>query len=104
MAEVKEGYKGHRVGSNKGKVHMVFDEKGKDAAIKKAVALEIQETTARTWCSTWGAGKGKKKVAKAAPAKKAVKKTAKKAPAKKAAKKAAPAKVKRERAEEQASA
>lgn len=91
MATATEGYKGHRVGSNKGKVHQVFDDKGKDAAIKKAVSLDIMETTARTWCSAWGSAK-KKPVAKKAKApakvaKKAAKKAAK-APAKKAKKKA----------------
>jgi hypothetical protein len=86
MSTEKEGYKGHRVGSNKGKVHEIFDTKGKDAAVKKAVSLGLEETTARTWCSSWAAGK-KKKVA--APAKKAATKTAKKA---KPAKKAAPTK------------
>lgn len=81
----KEAYKDHRAGSTKGEVHRVFDTKGKDAAIKYATGHDIQESTARTWCSTWGAGKGaKKKVAKkAAPA--AKKTVAKKAVAKKAA-------------------
>jgi hypothetical protein len=81
-------YKDHRPDSAKGKVHEVFDTKGKDAAIKKAVALDIAESTARTWCSSWkNGGKAKKaKAAKAAPAKKpaAKKAAAKKAPAKKA--------------------
>lgn len=94
MAKETEGYKGHRVGSNKGKVHQVFDEKGKDAAIKKAEALDIQTSTARTWCSTWSKGKASKKKA-AAPAKTAKKAAPKKAaaPAKKPAAKKA---VKRE--------
>lgn len=89
-------YKDHRAGSSKGKVHEVFDKKGKDAAIARAKQLKIQESTARTWCSSW---------ANAKPAKKA-KKAAKAAPAKKAAKKAAaPRKtIKRERVEERASA
>lgn len=87
----KEAYKDHRAGSNKGEVHRVYDTKGAEAAIKKAVSLDIQEATARTWCSSWKTGKaGKKSAKKAAPAKK----TAKKATAKKAAKKS----VKRERA------
>jgi hypothetical protein len=91
MATAKEGYKDHRPGSNKGEVHRVFDDKGPEAAIKKAVALEIQESTARTWISSWRTDapkKAAKKVAKKAPAKKTVKKTAK---AKKPAAKKAPA-------------
>jgi hypothetical protein len=99
-----EGYKGHRPGSNKGKVHKVFDEKGKDAAVKKALSLDIKDTTARTWCSAWGAGKGKKKAAPKANAKPAAKKAA---PANKSAKKAAPKKrqtVKREPVESHTSA
>lgn len=85
----KEAYKDHRAGSTKGEVHRVFDTKGKDAAIKYATTHDIQESTARTWCSTWGAGKKTAKKA-AAPAKKTVKKASAKkaAPAKKAAKKA----------------
>lgn len=101
MAKDTEGYKGHRAGSNKGKVHMVFDEKGKEAAIKKAEALDLETSTARTWCSQWA----KKKSSKPAPAKKTVKKaaakTAKKAPAKKPAAKKA---VKRETMESRPSA
>lgn len=96
-------YKDHRPDSAKGKVHEVFDTKGKDAAIKKAASLDIAETTARTWCSSWKNAKGSKskKAAKAAPAK---------APAKKAKAKAAPAKkakakpAKREKLEERAAA
>lgn len=91
MANDKEGYKGHRVGSAKERVHKVFDEKGKDAAIKKAVSLDLQETTARTWCSTWTKGSKTKKAVKPPAKKKAVKKAAAKKPAAK--------KVKREKIE-----
>ena len=81
-------YLDHRPDSAKGKVHEVFDTKGKDAAIKKAIALGKQESTARTWCSQFKDGaKTKKKAAPAKAAKKTVKKAApakKKAPAKKA--------------------
>jgi hypothetical protein len=93
-------YKDHRPDSAKGKVHEVFDTKGKDAAIKKATALDIAETTARTWCSSWkNASPKKAKKAKAAAPKKANKanataggkkpgvKAKAKAPAKKAASK-----------------
>lgn len=98
-----EDYKGIRGGTNKAKVRMVFDDKGADAAIKKAEALGLQVSTARTWCSSWKNDSGKKAVAKKATAKvskKAVKaKATKPAPAKKAARparkaaKAAPAEV-----------
>jgi membrane protein involved in colicin uptake len=89
MASVHQ-YGDHRAGSSKGKVHEVFDKSGKDAAIKKALLLDIQESTARTWCSSWGSSKpAKKKVKVAAPAKKTAKKAAK---AKTPAKKKAPAK------------
>lgn len=86
-------YLDHRVDSPKGKVHEVFDTKGKEAAIKKALSLDIQKSTAMTWCSSWknASPKKKKKAAKAAaPAKAPAKKAVKKA----AAKKAAPAKAK----------
>lgn len=82
-------YKDHRPDSAKGKVHEVFDTKGKDAAIKKAAALDIAETTARTWCSSWkNASPKKSKKAKAAP----TKAKAKAKPAAKAKAKAKPAK------------
>ena len=81
-------YKDHRPDSAKGKVHEVFDTKGKDAAIKKAASLDIAETTARTWCSSWKNAKKSKKAA--APAKSKAKAKAK--PAAKAKAKAKPAK------------
>lgn len=77
-----EAYKGHRAGSNKSLVHKVFDEKGKDAALKKASALGLADSTARTWCSQW-ARDGKKGKSSKGPT------TAKKAAAKPAAKKPA---------------
>lgn len=48
------GYKGHREGSRKEQVHKAYDDKGKDAALKKADALDIQTATARAWVSSWG--------------------------------------------------
>lgn len=92
----KDGYKGHRVGSNKEAVHKRFDEKGADSAVKLAIARGIKEATVKTWCSAWKNGTGKKKVAKASTAKKTVKKAAapaKKPVTKKTAKKAAPKKA-----------
>jgi hypothetical protein len=90
-----------REGSNKEKVATVFLKAGdRDAAVKKAVSLGLQETTARTWCSQWAGGKKKavKKTVVKPPAKKATAKpTAKKAVAKKTA-------VKREKIETSAAA
>lgn len=89
-----------REGSNKEKVAIVFLKAGdRDAAVKKAVALGLEESTARTWCSQWAGGKKPAKKAKKVVVKKAAPKKAKKAaPKKAAAKKAPPAKkaVKRE--------
>lgn len=88
-----------REGSNKEAVAKIFcDTKGdREACVKKGLKLGLQESTIRTWCSSWATGnvtnKGKKTAKKAAPkkaaaAKKAVaKKSA--APAKKAAAKPA---------------
>jgi hypothetical protein len=75
-----------REGSNKEKVAIVFlKAQDREAAVKKALALGLQESTARTWCSSWSKGKkavvnkGKKSTAKkAAPAKAKAKKPAKK--------------------------
>lgn len=77
-----------REGSNKEKVAIVFlKAQDRDAAVKKGLSLDLQESTVRTWCSQWSKG-GVKKVAKKAGAKKTV---AKKASAKKAAPKKAAA-------------
>lgn len=101
-------YLDHRADSAKGKVHEIFDTKGKDAAMKKATALDIAESTARTWCSSWknaSPKKAKKAKAAAAPAKAPAKKTVKKAKAAKApAKKAKPAAKREKLTEERASA
>lgn len=80
-----------REGSNKEKVAAVFlKAQDREAAVKKAVALGLQESTARTWCSSWA--KGKKAVVN-----KGAKKSAKKAaPAKAKAKAKKPAKKERE--------
>jgi DNA-binding protein HU-beta len=98
-AVMAEAYKGHREGSSKGKVHQVFDTKGRDAAMAKAKALGIMESTARTWTSAWARGGTKKKStvkretpAKKPAAKKAPAKTAKKTAKKSSVKRAAPAK------------
>ena len=71
-----------REGTTKHAVAKVFlDTKGdREACVKKGTKLGVQESTVRTWCSSWANGK------KASPPKKA------KAPAK-SAKKAAPKKA-----------
>lgn len=98
----KEAYKGHRPGSIKGDVHKVYDAKGVEAAVKKAVALGATAGSARTWCSFWKNNPGEstyhapaKKSSKPRPTdrrkvtgKKAAAKSARKAPAKPARKRA----------------
>lgn len=54
-----DGYKGHREGSRKGKVHEAYDDKGPEAAMKLADKLGIAESSARSWIGSWG-GFGKK--------------------------------------------
>lgn len=82
---MSEGYKGHRDGSAKGKVHQTFDEKGKDAAIARAKKLGKAESTARTWVSEWTNAKASKKSTKSkASAKNNARKPAGKAKGKKA--------------------
>lgn len=72
LTDIREGTAKHAVAK------VFIDTKGdREACVKKGVAKGVQESTVRTWCSSWATGGGKK----AAPAKKA----AKKAPAKKAA-------------------
>lgn len=99
-----EGYKGHRPGSNKGKLHKVFDEKGREAAILAAERAGIKKGTISSWMWSWGSENKRAAVGKLTPAaKKAmakakaqVKAESKKAPAKKApAKKAAKKSVKK---------
>ena len=48
------GYKGHREGSRKEKIHKIFDEKGADAAIKAAEKEGLASITARSWIYSWG--------------------------------------------------
>jgi hypothetical protein len=62
-----EGYKGHRPGTRKGTVHRVFDEKGAEAALKKALSLDLAKGTVYSWFSEWRnppASKAKGKSAK----------------------------------------
>lgn len=55
----EKGYKGHRPGSRKEKIHKMFDEKGAEAAMKLALKLEIKEGSAKNWISGWGGKKAK---------------------------------------------
>lgn len=55
----------HQDGSRKLKVHATFDKLGKDAAIALGKKLKLQETTLRSWCSTWNSAKYVKANAKA---------------------------------------
>lgn len=52
-AKEEAGYKGHRAGSRKETIHKLFDEKGDEAAIKKAVALGLSEGSAKSWIGAW---------------------------------------------------
>lgn len=58
-----KGYKNHRAGSRKGRVHEVFATQGKEAAIKKGVSLKLKETTLNHWVRVWAAEAGGKKPA-----------------------------------------
>jgi hypothetical protein len=49
-----DGYKGHRSGSRKEKIHRIFDEKGADAAFKAGEKEELSQATIRTWIGSWG--------------------------------------------------
>ena len=48
-----KGYKGVTAGSRKETVRKVFDQNGRDAAIEKALALELKESTAKSWIGAW---------------------------------------------------
>lgn len=47
------GYKNHRAGSPKGRVHQRYDEKGRDAAIALGLKLELKESTLKNWIGNW---------------------------------------------------
>lgn len=47
------GYKGHRRGSRKERVHEKFDQEGADAAIKLATKLGLKDGTAASWAKAW---------------------------------------------------
>lgn len=81
------GYLNHRAGSRMGAVHKVFDEKGRDAAMKKGVSLDLPKNTIYGWISVWTHPPKKGKKAKSAKRAK-VAKTKRAKVAKPAAKKA----------------
>jgi hypothetical protein len=56
----EEGYKGHRSGSRKEKIHRIYDDKGADAAFKAGEKEELSPATVRTWIGSWGGVKGSK--------------------------------------------
>lgn len=47
------GYKGHRRGSRKERIHEEFDQNGADAAIKLAAELGLKDGTAASWAKAW---------------------------------------------------
>lgn len=50
----EKGYKGHKPGSRKGRVHEVFDLKGLEAATKFGVIdLGLSPFTIKSWASAW---------------------------------------------------
>ncbi len=48
-----DGYKEHRAGSRKGEIHEVYDEKGREAAMKRGEKLGLTEGTLKNWIQTW---------------------------------------------------
>lgn len=73
---VELGYKGHRKGTNKEKLHELFDKYPLDKAKAMAAKLEVAPATINTSFSQFRTAGGGKKVAKKASAKKASKKAA----------------------------
>lgn len=60
-AVIAKGHRNIAAGSRKEKIAMAFDNKGPEAALKKADELGVKATTVRSWFSAW------RKVAAAAP-------------------------------------
>ena len=48
-----QGYKGHRAGSRKGKIHQLHDEEGVDTAWVAGKRAGLTENTLRTWFGRW---------------------------------------------------
>lgn len=91
-----EAYKGHRVGSNAGKIHKALDKDGPEAAKKMGEKLGLEPHTVRSMLSRWLRGEVPGKPAKAKKAK------GKKASAKKSASKSAPKSAKKAKAKKSA--
>jgi hypothetical protein len=68
MKTEPKGYKSHKPGSRKGKVHALYDRQGPDAAWTLGLKLKLKEGTLRSWFGSWGKSKPvpKKKSQKAA--------------------------------------
>lgn len=58
-----ETYRGHKAGSRKAAVHLVYDKDGAAAATKKAAELGLAPGTVKSWIGSWG----KPQVSKQAP-------------------------------------
>jgi hypothetical protein len=52
-----KGYRSHKPGSRKGKVHELFDKQGPDAAWTLGLKLKLKEGTLRSWFSSWSKAK-----------------------------------------------
>ena len=50
---VGAGYKHHKPGSRKGRVHELFDNEGPEAAWTLGRRLKLKEGTLRSWFGTW---------------------------------------------------
>lgn len=58
-----KAYKNHRVNSRKGRVHLTFNTKGEDAAIKQGKTLKLKSSTLMQWVRTWKAERKRAKIA-----------------------------------------
>ena len=48
-----KGYKGHNVGSRKGRIHQAFDEQDAEAAFALGQQLGLKPSTLKTWFNHW---------------------------------------------------
>jgi hypothetical protein len=56
-----EGYRSHKEGSRKGKVHELYDKQGREAAWTLGLKLKLKQGTLRSWFGAWGKADGKAK-------------------------------------------
>jgi hypothetical protein len=54
------GYRSHKEGSRKGKVHELFDKQGPEAAWTLGLKLKLKQGTLRSWFAAWAKATGKK--------------------------------------------